>query len=245
MNDDFQIKFRKTPRPEFVTALYQRINRPMQTQTTLPRGMRFAALTLSLFIVLTVTLFLSPSIRTFAQSLLRQIGGYTFTQGVPQPLDASKLPASINIVDTSTSTSIELTGDSSVTDDPVSAGDLAGFPVLAPSYLPLGYIPMDDGWRITPESNSTAVTNGYFDTTKNYFFITQWKVGEGDTPKTYTREEIVDVTVRGQNGVWLPNASANSSSVALVWAENGITYSIISNALSLDEILKVAESLGR
>jgi hypothetical protein len=207
--------------------------------------MRFAALTLSMFIVLTVTLFLSPSIRTFAQSLLRQIGGYTLTQGVPQPLDASKLPASISIVDTSTSTSIELTSDSTVANDLISADDLAGFTVLTPSYLPSGYIPMDGGWRITSESNSTAVINGYFDTTKDYFFITQWKVGEGDAAKTFTREEIVDVKVRGQNGVWLPNASTNSTSVALVWAENGITYSIISNALSLDEMLNVAESLGR
>lgn len=244
MNDDFLTKFRKTPRPEFVSSLYQRINRPMQTKTS-PHVMRFATLTLSLFIVLTMTLLLSPYVRAFAQSLLRQIGGYTFTQGVPQPIDASKLPAAINIVDTSTSTSIELTSESIVANDLVSAGNSAGFTVLTPSYLPFDYIPMDGGWRITTENNSTAVTNGYFDTTKNYFFITQWKVGEGDTTKTFTREEIVDVKVRGQNGVWLPDASTNSTSVALVWAENGITYSIISSALSLDEILKVAESLGR
>jgi len=216
----------------------------MQTQTA-PRAIRFAALSLSLFLVLAVTLFLSPSVRTFAQSLLRQIGGYAFTQGVPQPIDAGRLPASIDIVDTSTSTTIELTSDSSVVNDLESADDLAGFTVLTPSHLPSGYIPMDGGWRITPESNSTAVTNGYFDTTKNYFFITQWKVGEGDATKTFTREKIVDVKVRGQNGVWLPNASSNSTSVALVWAENGITYSLISNALPLDEMLKVAESLGR
>ena len=222
MKDEFRVKFRNTPRPEFVASLYQRIDKPMQTQAA-PRVMRFAALTLSLFIVLTVTRFLSPSVRTFAQSLLRQIGGYTFSQGVPQPIDASTLPASINIVDTSTSTSIELTSDSAVATDLVSADNLAGFTVLAPSYLPSGYIPMDDGWHITPESSSTAVTNGYFDTTKNYFFITQWKVGEGDATRTFTREEIVDVNVRGQNGVWLPDASTSSTSVALVWAENGIT----------------------
>jgi hypothetical protein len=128
--------------------------------------MRFAALTLSLFLVLAVSLFLSPSVRTVAQSLLREIGGYTFNQGVPQAIDASRLPASINIVDTSTSTSIELTSDSTAASDLVSADDLAGFTVLTPSYLPSGYIPMGDGWQITSENNSTAVTNGYFDTTK-------------------------------------------------------------------------------
>ena len=244
MNDDFLTKFRKTPRPEFVVSLYQRINKPMQTKTR-PQMMRFATLALSL-LVLTMTVFLlSPSVRAFAQSILKQIGGYAFTQGVPQPIDASKLPSSVNIIDTSTSTSIELTSDSVVANDVVSADNLAGFTVLTPAYLPSGYMPMDGDWRITHENNSTAVTNGYFDTTKNFFLITQWKVGEDDITKTFTREEIVDVVVRGQNGVWLPHASASGASVALVWAENGITYSIISNALPLDEVLKVAESLGR
>jgi hypothetical protein len=243
MNDDFLTKFRKTPRPEFAASLYERINTPMQTKTA-PQGIRFAALAVSLFIVLTMALFLSPSVRAFGQSLLRQIGGFSFSQGAPQRIDASKLPASINIVDTSTSTRIELTSDSIAANDLASAADLAGFPVLTPSYLPLGYVPMEGGWRITSENNSTAVTSGYFDGMKNYFFVTQWKVGEGDTTKTFTRQEIVDVNVRGQNGVWLPNASTNSRSVALVWAENGITYTLISNALSLDEALKVAESLG-
>ena len=244
MNDDFLYQFHKAPRLEFAASLYQRINRPMQTKNP-PQGMRFAILALSLSAVLVLTLFLSPSVRTFAQSLMRQIGGYTFTQGLPQPVDAGALPASINIIDTSTSTSIELTSDSIVVNNQVSAGDRAGFTVLTPSYLPSGYIPMDGGWRITSEHNSTAVTNGYFDTTKNYFFITQWEIGEGDTTKAFTREEIVDVKVNGQAGVWLPHASTNGTSVALVWAENGITYSMISNALPLDEMLKVAESLGR
>jgi hypothetical protein len=243
MNDEFLTQFRKTPRPEFVASLYQRINEPMQTKTR-PPIMRFATLTLSLF-VLTTTVFLSPSVRAFAQSMLREIGGYAFTQGVPQPVDASKLPSSINIIDTSTSTSIELTSDSVVANDLVSADQLAGFMVLTPSYLPSGYIPMDGGWRITHENNSIAVTNGYFDTTKNFFLITQWNIAEDDITRTFVREEIIDVTVHGQSGVWLPHASVSGVNNALVWAENGVTYSIISKALSLDEVLKVAESLGR
>jgi hypothetical protein len=31
----------------------------------------------------------------------------------------------------------------------------------------------------------------------------------------------------------------------LAWEENGITFMITSNKLSLDEVLKVAESLGK
>jgi hypothetical protein len=75
-------------------------------------------------------------------------------------------------------------------------------------------------------------------------FINQWKVGAGDL-KTYTREQIVGVTVRGRSGVWLPDTPSPDDANALVWEENGITYSLISDSLPLDEMLKVAESLGQ
>jgi hypothetical protein len=215
----------------------------MQARKT-HQGMRFAAPALALFLVLAMVLVASPFARSFAQSVLRQIGGYSFDQGVPEPIDASKLPAAIHIAETETSVSIELTGESNAAYDLASASDVAGFTVQTPSYLPSGYIPMDGGWSITPEDNSTAVTNGYFDTTKNFFFLTQWKVSEGDATRTFTREEIVDVSVRGQDGVWLPQATAHSSTSALVWAEEGVTYSLISKGLPLEEMLLVAESLG-
>ena len=242
MNDEFLTKYRKAPPPEFAASLYQRINKPMPSNAPL-RVMRPTALSLSLFAFLGMILLLSPSARAIAQSLLKEIGGYTFTRGVPDPLDASRLPAPFNILNTSTSTSIELTNDSLVVNDPGSAGDLAGFTVLTPTYLPAGYIPMDGGWRITTKSNSMAVTNGYYDTSKNYFLLSQWKIGEGDT-KAFTRQEIVDVTVRGREGVWIPSTSNNATNAALVWEENGITYSLIGKDLSLEEMLKVAESLG-
>ena len=56
--------------------------------------------------------------------------------------------------------------------------------------------------------------------------------------------QIVEVTVRGHSGVWLPETPAPDGNNALVWEENGITYSLISDALSLEEMLQVAESLG-
>jgi hypothetical protein len=223
--------------------LYKRISKPMKTPTK-PVTLRFTALTLTLFAFLMATLLLLPSARAFAQGLLKQIGGYAFSQGVPDPIDASRVPVPINMIETSTRTSIEINSDWDFANDPAAASDMAGFTVLMPSYLPAGYIPMEGGWRITTESNSTAVTNGYFDTSKNYVFIAQWKFGDDDV-KSFTREEIVDVTIRGQEGVWLPPASNDNRSSALIWDENGITYSIISNGLSLDEVLMVAESLGQ
>lgn len=88
-----------------------------------------------------------------------------------------------------------------------------------------------------------VVTNGYRDTTNHFFVLNQWNVNGGATRK-YARDQIVDVTVRGQVGVWLPDTiNGPAGKNALVWQEGAITYSIITDAVPLDEVLKVAESL--
>lgn len=240
MNDDFLTRFRKPPRPEFAAALYQRISRPMQTPLKYP-ALRRTALILSLIASLPLTVLVFPSARTFAQGVLEQVGGYIFSVG---PIDPSQVPGPITIVRTPDSVNVHITSSTvSTANDPAEAGNLAGFTVLVPAYLPSGYVTLSD-WFVITEGQGTVVTSDYHDAGKNFLFINQWKVGVGDL-KTYTREEIVDVTVRGQRGVWLPDTTSPNGNKALVWEENGMTYSLISNALSLDEMLRVAEALGQ
>jgi hypothetical protein len=64
----------------------------------------------------------------------------------------------------------------------------------------------------------------------------------GEPNTVLTRPDIQSVTVRGQSGAWMPTGGGKNM---LAWEENGITYMIISNTLSKDEVLKVAESLGK
>ena len=267
MNDDFLTKFRKTPRPEFAASLYQRINKPMQTKTR-PQIMRFATLALPL-LILTMTVFLlSPSARAFAQDLIRQVGGYLIMQGsadedtktswdspacppksLPEACSSidenTKTPKDIGIERTKDSVVIKTTKDIPVANGPAEASSLAGFTILAPTYLPEGYTSMT-GWFVTSQDNEVVVTTAYKDKTNNFLAINQLKFSEGAPQQTFHRDSIVDVMVRGQGGVWLPNAdpAAPDGKNALLWEENGITYSIVSNALSLDQSLEVAESLG-
>lgn len=98
------------------------------------------------------------------------------------------------------------------------------------------------GWIVSTESNGLLVTTAYKNGT-NFFAINQLKQS-GGVVQTYQRDLNVDVAVRGRGGVWLPDPAVPNGKNALTWEENGITYSIISNALPLDEMLKVAESLG-
>jgi Domain of unknown function (DUF4367) len=240
MNDDFLNQFRKEPRPEFGAALYQRISKPMQKLSKLP-ALRFAALTPTLFVVLTLTILVSPSARAFAEGFFRQVGGYIFVLG-GQPIDPGRGPGPISIVKTLGSVSIQTLGPVPSAKDPTEAGKLAGFPVLVPAYLPTGYSSMSD-WFVTSQDGSMVVTNGYRDSTNHFFILNQWNANGGGTRK-YARDQIVDVTVRGQAGVWLPDmTNGPAQKNALVWEQGGITYSLITDSLPLDEMLKVAESL--
>jgi Domain of unknown function (DUF4367) len=137
---------------------------------------------------------------------------------------------------------------------------LVGFSVLAPAYLPDGYEASPVGWRVSDEMpNGDAISqinekaglegvsggavNNYVNHAADGGIITieELKVQQGQS-KTVDSSQIQDVTVRGQPGVWMPN---NDGMNTLAWEENGITYLVVSNQLSQEEALKVAESLGK
>jgi hypothetical protein len=242
MNDDFLTRFRRPPRSEFAASLYERISKPMPIQSKYP-VLRYTALTLCILAFFTLAVLASPSIRTLAQGLLKQIGGYGFSLGTPETIDPSQVPGPISIVQGTDSVSVQITGDNvSTAKDPAEAGRQAGFAVLVPSYLPPGYTTLSD-WFIISQGDGMVVTSDSHDPAKNILFINQWKVGEGDL-RIFAHEQLVDVTVRGRDGVWLPGTTSSNGKRALVWEENGITYSLISVSLPLDEMLKIAESLG-
>ena len=241
MNDGFLTRFRKPPRSEFAVSLYERISKPMPIQSKYP-ALSYLALTLTILAAITLAVLVFPPVRTLAQGLLERVGGYGFSQGSPETIDASQVPGPIRIVQEPGSVSIQITGENvSTTKDPAEAGQQAGFSVLVPAYLPPGYTPLSD-WFIISQGNGMVVTSDSHDPAKNILFINQWKVGAGDL-RIFPQEQIVDVTVRGRSGVWLPGTASSNYKRALVWEENGITYSLISVSLPLEEMLRIAESL--
>ncbi len=240
MNDDFLTKFRKEPRPEFALALYKRISKPMKTRSKHP-ALRVAVLTLSVLAILSATILFSPSARAFADGVIRQVGGYIFVQG-NQPINLKGEPDPIRVVKTLGSVSIETIGKVPSANTPAEASQLAEFTVLAPSYLPNGYTAMS-AWMVTSQDDSKVVTNAYKGTVNHFLIINQWK-NDGGATQSYAKDQIVDVSVRGRSGVWLPDTvNGPAGKNALVWAEGSKTYSLITDSLPLNEMLKVAESL--
>jgi hypothetical protein len=212
MSDDFIHQFEppRPPRPEFTAALYQRINQPMKT-TPRSRALRTVALSFAMVAVVAAILFLSPSARAFADSIIQQ-----FQKG--------------NVM-------IQTTNDIN------EASQLAGFTVLAPTYLPNGYIVNNQhgAWTVSHDNGDVGAIIFYDNQASNgHLSILEQMGRQGEPNALMNRPGRQDVTVRGQTGAWIP-ADGKST---LIWNENGITYTIITN-LPKEEVLKVAESLGK
>jgi len=239
MNDDFINQFDppKPPRPEFTAALYQRITQPMIT-TTRTRVLRTVALSFAMVAVIATVLFFSPSARAFAQSILQQfgVGGYTFVQGISEPTVSPEEQATLQAI-----------GKPALqpANDAAAASQLAGFTVLAPSYLPDGYTADNQPgvWTVSEEISGVTASIFYDNqAADDHLTILEKMYRQGEPNTVLNRPEIQEVTVRGQPGAWMPTGGGKNT---LAWEENGITYLIIDNTLSKDEVLKIAESLGK
>ncbi len=128
---------------------------------------------------------------------------------------------------------------------------VAGFEPLTPAYLPEGYS-VQGPWSIVKFSESTGVYRQYRDASGQHFLVfnpvnhsadARFEQGYGDN------ETVTDIIIRGQTGVWITGRLYGDSSETLqptnwlMWVEQGINYTMYSNGLSQDEMVKVAESL--
>jgi hypothetical protein len=259
MNDDFLYRFHKAPRSEFAASLYERIAKPMKV-TSRTQSFRATALAFSMVMLIGAALALSPATRALADSIIRQFGSLIFVQATPEPkpiLDQTAGQQAVDSVekkdpmqDQADSSKKQLADEgatSGYAQDVVHASQLTGFPVLAPSYLPEGYgietsANTSGAWTVIHQNGGVRASITYQGQAEDSFLTIEEFKELTDQSKTVESPEIVDVTVRGLPGAWLPDARRKN---ILIWEENGLTYLVISNTLSLDEILKVAESLGK
>lgn len=237
MNDDFLNRLRKDPRPEFAAALQQRIRTPMETQLQ-RKAVMYLAASLAVLAALGAGFFFSPSARAFADSILRQfgVGGYIFVQGTAEPTVSPEEEATARAF-----------GKPVIrpANDAAAASQLAGFTILAPSYLPDGYAAENQPgeWTVVDEINGMTASITYHNQADDdHLMIREQMVRPGEPNIVLSRPEIQELTVRGLPGAWMPTGGGKNM---LAWEENGITYMIVSNTLPKDEVLKVAESLGR
>lgn len=255
MNDDeFLTQFREPPRREFAQELYERINRPMYKKS-LPNPLPFRRTALAfgtLLLILLATLTFSPQVRASAAEQIRQIGAFIFAPTENLERDAS-LPQP----------TAAAPGESEVqfATSPAEAARLAGFPVLAPTYLPQGYAQQGE-WSIATSNEGIYVVTSYRPATGDDFLILNQTRFEPTTAfeQTYgSNETLHDTTVAGHPAVFIsgrlmahPDAAAGAGQQPellatnwLVWEADGQTFSLYGTSLDQTEMVRIAESLRR
>jgi hypothetical protein len=246
MNDDekFFNQFQEAPRPEFAAALYKRINRPMNAQNKPVILRRMALSFAAVCVLLAGALLMYPPTRAQALSLLRQIGVFTISTEAPTVQQPTAVPPDPD--------QKPLTAPSAA-----DAGVLAGFTVYAPRNLPSGYV-QEGPLSILPNGNGKTVVSTYINSAHDNFILInqyQYQAGDSFTDNVSDQETVRDVEVAGHPGVYITGrmmsspAADQSAGVTLRpsswlrWEANGIVYSVISDALTFDEALQLAESL--
>jgi hypothetical protein len=250
MNDDFLKQYHKAPPPKFAAALYRKISETKMNHET-QKSFNFTwsrpALALAaLLIVLTVTLFASPAARASAGQLWRQVGILKLYDPGDEgpPLQPTAEPPTGN------------EGRSADATLPLTVQ--AGFTVLTPGYLPDGYTQAGD-WGIAQKTDGITVYSGYEGKAgESFLTLNQHRYGSQEHFDQWTsqNEVITNVTVRGLPGVWisgrlmtnpLREAVAGEPDLQptgwLMWENQGVIYTLMSNTLPLAEMMKVAESL--
>jgi len=244
--DDFLTQFREDPRPEFAEQLYRRIDKPMTTTNlNLPFVRRLALAGGLSTLLLLALLALSPAARAFAGDLVRQIGAFTVA-----PFEA--MPAA----------TVAPTAEPPAASDAASAATgaeasaLAGFAVRQPSWLPDGYQP-DGDWAIVPQGQGVNAVRQYLAGQGEHFLIlNQYRYGSGDSyEQTYgDNESVSDVQVRGQqalaiSGRLMDHPHDGETGLVptnwLMWEEGGINYTLFADDLTIDDLLRIAETLSQ
>jgi hypothetical protein len=252
-DDNFFQQFHEAPRPEFVEALYQRINKPMNAQKTQPKLRRTALTFAAAAAVLLAVVFSIPTTRAQAINLARQIGAFLIIDG---PYDDGR--------------TVEAPGASLPTALPPDPGKIvhvetiedaakaAGFTVLNPGNLPEGYA-QQGGFSIGPNGSGMNVVTVYANPANDTFItLNQFKYAPGDAyvDNVTSLESLSDVIVRNHKAVWItdrymtnpahPEQSGEKylrPAEWLVWEENGVVYTLMSDDLTLQQAVAIADSL--
>ena len=234
MNDDFLTRFRKAPRPEFVSALYKRINSQMKTQK--PFHSRRIMLATALGIVLFAALAFSPDVQAAFNSLVRQIGGITFF-GPEEIQDQPPVP------------------ESEVTIIPEEVLPLAQaieklpFAISLPTWVPDGFS-MGSPARISYfPNNVTPVYITWYGSDRNVGNIELMIMGQRVSWLVDT-ESLREVQINNQpaalvGGSWDADSGQwnSESDVSLTWLKGEVTYRLSSPGAAVEDLIRMAESI--
>lgn len=213
---------------------------------------RIVTLAAALVLILALLLTLQP-VRALASQILNQMGFFTFTN---EPAIPTEWIGQENFNSAAQATPLPVEDLRGLSEE---AAELqAGFSLYTPGYLPECF--SLNNRSILREQDRPAVMTAYHCPGKTvyedvFLYIDQSPLsGEPQSEYPIGDARPVEVSVRGQKGLWIEQAPTGVQTNRegktelmpvnlLLWEEDGFFFQMRSNHLSQAEMLKVAESL--
>lgn len=268
MDDKFLSNFQEPPRPEFVEALYQKLNAPSQRLTRYQRIKQFmenhailqkrlaTGLSLALLIFLAALVF-SPPVRAYAQEIISRIGNLiisdapTYAEQFESKLQEGLLPTSDPNAEPEI---IEWQPPALLT--VAEASSQAGFEVYDLVDIPAEYELIYRGIIPPTEGEGATRVSATWQSPQGPLVFSQARIwASGADPHTLPVGEAPTekVSVQGVAGIWIKdlrlstyvenNAVAPLYANLLIWKKNGFEFWLQSSAgLSQAEMLTIANS---
>ena len=217
---------------------------------TMKKGFALAAIA-ALIITISMVAFV-PSARAWAQDVLGKFGAWIITDA-PTLAEVPRDTTKATPIGLPTSTPFAGLQPIQPTPPPIlpieEASDVAGFQVLFPEYVPAGYRLVSRA-VYTPEVGVLVFTTWATESGEEHMGINQMRYVPGyELEFPVGNAPTVDVTVRGQPGLWAEGAKLGSRGEeivainVLIWEEEDDLFRLTGDELTLAEMLKIAESL--
>jgi hypothetical protein len=227
-----------------------RFNQTFEGDLTMKKGFALAAIA-AMIIAVSMVAFV-PSARAWAQGVLTKFGAWIITDALTLaevPRDTTKATP----IGLPTSTPFAGLQPIQPTPPPIlpveEASDVAGFQVLAPECVPAGYRLVSRA-VYTPKVGVLVFTTWATESGEEHIGINQMRYVSGyELEFPVGNAPTMDVTVRGQPGLWAEGANLGSRGEdlvainVLIWEEEDDLFRLTSDELPLEEMLKIAESL--
>ncbi len=212
--------------------------------------------------ILVVIVWNVPPLRSFAQDVIRTIGGISITNEptwAEQQLDmiahGTPTPTPVPLDDHGPAIYFRVRSLD-------ETSELAGFQALAPGYVPAGYqlavqdvITGESGTQVTIYYHYWAADGSIAPEDGDFLVILemQWSENAEQSDLKVGSATVIDVTVNGQPGIWIEGMVTGwwtaqelipMPTNMLLWEQQGLTFIIQTHWLPLDEVLLIAESLS-
>ena len=250
MNDDFLNRFQKSPRAEFESALYLKINKSLRTSKS---KVVLRRLSLSISIVLAIfalTVIFVPTARAAVQSVISKIAGLYFDEVTENPITCD--PMECLPPDEFDSMTLE------------KAQAVLPFTFNLPTWTPEGYWlnPSVKVYKTYTENDSIQIEwlkTGF--TTENHEdYVQQMALTAMPEQEEYPAAKVgvgsvSEIKINDQpaaliRGAWeLFNKNWNGDATQLTWARNGVRYVLAvgfiepATVISDEDVIRIAESI--